>query len=88
MKKTIRFIQAVHGIFILLVLTTFAVIPFYYPITSLGTFVILPLLMLLVIAFAIVIDSKLNTLLGSIDTVSLSLKKHVKACPFIKGICC
>lgn len=88
MKKTIRFIQAVHSIFLLLIFITFAVIPFYYPITAFGAFVVLPLFLLMVITFGVVIDNRLNKLLNNIDAISVTIKKHVKDCPSLKGICC
>ncbi|WP_286272514.1 hypothetical protein [Thalassotalea hakodatensis] len=88
MIKTIRFIQTVHSLFILVIFITFAVIPFYYPISAFGAFVVLPLLLLMTITFGVIIDNRLNRLLNNINTLSGTIKAHVKDCPYLKGMCC
>ncbi|GHF96528.1 hypothetical protein [Thalassotalea marina] len=88
MKNAILTLRFIHLIFLLLVLLTLTVIPFYYPMTPVTAFVVFPLLYIMVLSVSVVIEQKLNLLLKQLGRLDSRVYKEHKKCPVIKGLCC
>lgn len=88
MKNAILTLKVIHLVFLLLVLTAFAIIPFYYPMNISTAFVVIPLLFIFITSISVFIDHKLNFLLNQVSKAKPVKSKHHKHCPVFKGLCC